>query len=80
METIELQLDAGTLERGRQVAASRRCTLDEVIQAISSQLARAEAARVPLWGVFAPEPELIDQVAESAMQAREKRLLRQNRD
>jgi hypothetical protein len=39
MKTIELHLNERTLELARQVATSRRCTLEELIEEISSQLA-----------------------------------------
>ena len=77
METIELQLDEQTLERARQFAESRRCTLEELISEIIGQLGTAGAESDPFLGMFAGEPELMDQVVASAMKAREDHPLRQ---
>ena len=77
METVELQLDKQTLERARQLAESRRCTLEELIAEIIGQLGAASAEHDPFLGMFASEPELMDQVVASAMKAREDHPLRQ---
>jgi hypothetical protein len=71
MKTIKLQLDEQTLERAQRVAKIRHRTLEELIQEIISQLGEAEAANDPFLGMFAHEPELVDQVIESVMKARE---------
>jgi len=71
MAMIELQLDEQTLERARRVARLRRSTLEALIKEIIALLALVEEADDPIMGMFAQEPELIDQVVESAMAARE---------
>jgi hypothetical protein len=76
MKTIQLQLDEQTLERAWRIAKIRHRTLEELIQEIISQLGEAEAASDPFLGMFAHEPELVDQVIESAMKAREEHPLR----
>jgi len=76
MTTIELQLDEQTLERARRVAMLRRSTLEALIKEIIDLLAVAEGTGDPIVGMFAQEPELIDQVLDSAMKAREKHPLR----
>jgi hypothetical protein len=76
MTTIELQLDEQTLERARRVAMLRRSTLEALIKDIIDLLAMAERTDDPILGMFAQEPELIDQVLESAMTARETHPLR----
>lgn len=78
MERIELQLDGRTLERARRLAESRRCTLEQLIKEIIEQLEVAEAANDPFLGMLAQEPELMDQVIELAMRAREEHPLRQS--
>jgi len=78
MRTIELQIDEQTLERAQRLAESRRCTLEELIKEIIEQLGVAEAANDPFLGMFAHEPELIDQIIESAMKAREEHPMRQS--
>lgn len=77
MEKLELQLDEQTLARALQLAASRHCTLKDLIKQIIEQLGADEAANDPILGMFADEPELMDQVMESAMTARELHPLRQ---
>ena len=77
METVELQLDPKTLELARRLVASRRCTLEELITEAIEQLATVSAGEDAFLGMFAHEPELIDQVVESAMEAREIHPLRQ---
>ena len=77
METIELQLDPKTLELARQLVASRRCTLEELITEAIEQLATVKGGDDTFLGMFAHDPELIDQVIESAMDARERHPLRQ---
>jgi hypothetical protein len=80
MKTIQLQLDEQTLERAWRIAKIRHRTLEELIQEIISQLGEAEAANDPFLGMFAGmfahEPELVDQVIESVMKAREEHPLR----
>ena len=45
--------------------------MEELIQEIIGQFGEAEAANDPFLGMFAHEPELVDQVIESVMTARE---------
>jgi hypothetical protein len=59
------------------VAAFRRSTLEELIEEISSQLGKAQAASDPFRGMLAYKPELLDQVMESVMKTREGHLLSQ---
>lgn len=78
METIELQLDSKTLELARRLVEFRRCTLEELITEAIEQLATVQAGDDAFLGMFAREPELIDQVVESALKAREAHPLRQS--
>jgi hypothetical protein len=66
METIQLHLDKPTLERVRQLSALRHCSLDELIKAMVEQTRIAAPANNNLVGMFADEPELMDQIIESA--------------
>lgn len=75
MTTIELQLDEQTLERARSVARRRQSSLEALIKEIIDLWAGAEG-QDPIIGMFAQEPELIDQVLNSAMTAREMHPLR----
>jgi hypothetical protein len=74
METIELQLDEQTLARLRQLAESRHIAPADLIKEMV-----ARAVSDPFLGMLADEPELIDQVTEEAMRAREEHPLRQSR-
>jgi hypothetical protein len=76
MEQIELHLDEQTLARARRLAKSRHSTLEVLLAALIERLDEAETVGDPLLGMFASEPELLDQVVESAMQAREEHPLR----
>ena len=76
METIQLQLDEQTLERARRLAESRGCTVAELVTELIEQLGAVEATRDVFLGMFAHEPDLMDQVVESAMRAREEHPLR----
>jgi hypothetical protein len=71
MKTTQLQLDEQTLEQAWRIAKIRHCTREELIQEIIGQFGEAEAANDPFLGMFAHEPELVDQVIESVMTARE---------
>jgi hypothetical protein len=76
METIQLQLDEPTLERAKRASALRRCTIDELLKEMIGQIQVAEPTSNHLLGMFADDPELTDQVMESAMNAREQHPLR----
>ena len=78
MEKIELKLEGQTLERVQRLAESRRCTVEQLIKEVIEHLAGATTTDDVFLGMFAEEPELIDQVVESAMQAREEHPLRQS--
>ena len=71
MKTIELELDDKTFEQVRQLAEARRYTLEAFIVEIIERLALIGKKPDPLLGMFADEPEMIDQVIESVMAARE---------
>lgn len=78
MEKIELQLDEQTVARALKLAASRQCTLEELIKEVVERLEAPDAAGEPFLGMFADEPDLIDQVVVSTMMARETHPLRQS--
>jgi len=77
METIQLQLDEQTLERIRRLSRLRRCTLEELLKEAIEQMRVIEPTKDRVLGMFANEPELMDQVVESAMLNRENHPLRQ---
>lgn len=78
MERIELELDEQTLERARPLAEVRHCTVEQLLKELIEQLEVAPSTVDVFLGLFAQEPELLDQVVESVMQAREQHPLRQS--
>ncbi len=78
MEKIELQLDEEVLARALKLAAVRQCSLEDLIKEIIEQMEIFETTDDPFLGMFADDPELIDQVMEFTMMAREAHPLRQS--
>ncbi len=76
MKTIEVQLDEQTFERAQRLAETQSHTLESLIAEIVQHLAAIESKADPLLGMFAAEPEVIDQVIEAAMMDRETHPLR----
>ncbi len=54
----------------------RRCSLDELVKAFIRQETKPTSSIDTMLGMFANEPDLLDEVVESAMQARERDPLR----
>jgi hypothetical protein len=76
MERIEIELDEETLARARKLAEARRCSLDELVKEFIRQETKPTSSIDTMLGMFADEPALLDEVVESAMQARERDPLR----
>ncbi len=76
MVAVELHLDEQTFEHIERMAARRRSTVEALLKDVIELLATAEAADDPLLGMFAREPELMDEITASAMLARENDPLR----
>lgn len=79
--TIEVHLDDKTLEQVRALARRRNSTIEALIEDVIVQLADAAKTDTTknedrILGMFADEPELLDEVVQSAMQARERDPLR----
>jgi hypothetical protein len=72
VETIELQLDEQTLAHARRLAAARHVSVEELLKEALSHLGVPPTVEDPITGMFADEPELLDQIVEEAMQARER--------
>jgi hypothetical protein len=72
METIEIKLDEQTLINALRLAESHHCTLEELIKEIIEKIESFESKKSTIMGMFSDEPELIDQIVESAMVSREK--------
>lgn len=71
MTIVELQLDDKTFERIQHIAARRRATVETLLQDLVQRLVSAETVDDLFLGMFAQEPDLMDAVIISAMQARE---------
>lgn len=76
MERLELHLDEDTLKRARKLAEDRGCTLEQLIADLLKQTESSGSTSDIYLGMFEDEPELLDCVVESAMQAREEHSLR----
>ena len=76
MKTIEIQLDNQTIEHALQIAKNRNSSLEDLIKEIVEQIGNFEYKKDAFLGMFADEPELMDQVMESIMTARESQVLR----
>jgi hypothetical protein len=77
VERIELELESQTLERARHLAEARRCTVEQLLKEMIEHLGATRPTVDVFLGMLAQEPELINQVVESTMQAREDHPLRQ---
>ena len=70
MEKIELQLDEKTLQKARALAKSRHCDLSQLITYAIDKLTVTEPAKYPLLGLFADDPESVDEMLEEVMKDR----------
>ncbi|MBE9129508.1 MULTISPECIES: hypothetical protein [unclassified Coleofasciculus] len=76
METLELQLDKKTLDLARWLAESRHCNLSELITEAINKLAvpersrRTESTKDRIMGMFADEPDVVDEILEEIMRDR----------
>ncbi|MBR8839225.1 MAG: hypothetical protein DSM106950_35795 [Stigonema ocellatum SAG 48.90 = DSM 106950] len=70
VEKIELQLDDKTLEKARMLAESRHCDLSELVAYAILKLAVVEPPLDRLLGLYASEPETIDEIVEEVMRDR----------
>ncbi len=75
MISIELHLDETVMERARQLAQAQGATVETVLTDIITRGVAAGDGD-PWLGMFADEPELLDDVVASAMTARERDALR----
>lgn len=76
VRSIELHLEEDVLTRARQLAQARRCKIEDVFEAAIEGLPMVELHDDPVLGMVKDEPELIDQVTQLAMEARERDALR----
>ncbi len=74
--TIELHLEKRILDRARRLAQARDCRIEDVFADAIERIPTVKAPADPVLGMFRDEPELIDEVTRSAMEARERHPLR----
>lgn len=65
-----MQIDEKTLEKAHLLAKSRQCDLSQLITYAIEQLAVTEPPKDRLLGLYADEPELIDEILEEIMRDR----------
>jgi len=70
MEKIEIELDKQTLEDAKLLAAARQRTLPELVAEVINLLGSTKVTKDPWMGLFAHEPELVDEIVEEAMKNR----------
>lgn len=76
MSIVQLQMDETTFRRAQQVANQRHSTVEALVKEVINFLATKLDTEDPFLGMFAQEPELIDQIVAAAMQSREAMPLR----
>ena len=76
MTVIQLQLDETTFKHAQRVAQQRHSTVETLVKDIINLIATRPDTEDPFMGMFAQEPELIDQIVAAAMQSRETTPLR----
>jgi hypothetical protein len=70
MEKIELQLDQKTLEKAIALAKSHHCDLSELITYAIDQLTATEPEKDHLLGLFADDPDSVNEMLEEVMKDR----------
>ena len=80
MVSLELQLDEQTLARARIAAQERHQTLEQIVAKVIEDLGKpvepppaAASSGDGIIGLFADEPQLMDEIVEEAMKLREAR-------
>ncbi len=76
MSLVQLQIDEVTFHRAQQVANRRHSTVEALVKEVINSLATMLDTEDPFLGMFAQEPELIDQIVAAAMKSRENTPLR----
>lgn len=76
MQTIELRLEKRILDRARQLARARHCKIEDLFADAIADTPTVKASTDPFLGLFKDEPELVDEITQSAMEARERHPLR----
>jgi len=79
MVSIQIQLDEGTVGRLRSLAEARHCSIEDLLRdLLTGGCEPAGTSTVPLLGMFADAPALIDEIVEAAMKDRAEQPLRRS--
>ncbi len=71
MAKIELELNEATIERLKALAQDRHASIENVIEEVFSH--DAQELKLPGWGLFADEPEVVDEIMGYIMESRQQR-------
>ena len=73
MATESTPIDERLLERARQLAAARNCSVNEILEQALDRLESPPASGESIIGLLADEPELADRIIEDVYRTRESR-------
>ena len=77
MSQVQLELDDEILARAERLALERGMTIEQLFAKLVEQASRpVDSAPDQVLGLFRDEPDLMDQVTEDALRAREEQPLR----
>jgi hypothetical protein len=76
MVTIQVHLDEETLHRAQSLAEARNCSVEDLLRDLLAGCDAVGTSGVPLLGMFADDPELIDEIVEAAMKDRAEQPMR----
>jgi predicted transcriptional regulator len=74
MATIPVRIDPKLLERVQQLAEKSHRSVDDILQEALDRLEHPTETRPSLVGLFADEPELVDQILDDVYRTREQGL------
>ena len=77
MSQARLELDEATLARAERLAQQRGITMEQLLRWLIEEASKSsEGSKDPVLGCFSNEPELMDQVVETALHSRKTQPLR----
>ena len=76
MSRAHVEIDDQTLARAESLARQRGVTVEQLLAKLIEQASKLPGGGHQVLGLFADEPNLMDQVAEDALRSREEQPLR----
>ena len=73
MKVVEVRIAPELYHRAEALAAARQCSVEALLRCLIEQVIEAEAPADRTIGLFADEPDLIDNVLANALAERERR-------